>query len=186
MSSRASDRATLSEASASVDVVTTTSFAGPLQTPVGEISETAGPAGIRSVGWCARGAVRAGSDAEPAARAAMYQLAEYFAGRRRDFDLPLDLGGLSPATRAVLGALQTIPYGSTVTYAELAGRSGTTLPPRAIGSVMASNPVPLLIPCHRVVASDGLGGFSGGVPGQERRTKLWLLELEGALPPALL
>ena len=74
----------------------------------------------------------------------------------------------------------------TLTYGELAARSGTGLPARAIGSIMGANPVPLVIPCHRVVAGDGLGGYSGGEPGQEIATKRWLLELEGALPPTLL
>ena len=123
---------------------------------------------------------------EDCVRAAITQLEEYFAGIRREFDLPLDLSGLEPATRAVLAALQAIPYGTTVTYGELARRSGTGLPPRAIGSVMGGNPVPLLVPCHRVVAGDGLGGYSGGEPGRGRQTKLWLLEFEGALPPTLI
>ena len=68
----------------------------------------------------------------------------------------------------------------------LAELSGTGLPARAIGSVMAVNPVPILIGCHRVVAGDGLGGYSGGPPGQGPETKRWLLEHEGILPPRLL
>jgi methylated-DNA-[protein]-cysteine S-methyltransferase len=116
---------------------------------------------------------------------AIAQLEEYFAGRRRSFDVPLDLATMAPTTRAVLDALQSISYGETITYAELAVRSGTGLPARAIGSVMGANPLPIVIPCHRVVASDGLGGYSGGEPGRELATKRWLLELEGALPPAL-
>ena len=75
--------------------------------------------------------------------------------------------------------------GQTITYGELAERSGTGVPARAIGSIMAANPFPLIIPCHRVVAADGLGGYSGGDPGHELETKRWLLENEGALPPAL-
>ena len=113
------------------------------------------------------------------------QLREYFGGQRGDFDLPLDLPPLEPTTLAVLTALRGVRGGETVTYAELARRSGTGVPARAIGSIMAANPVPLVIPCHRVVAADGLGGFSGGDPGHELETKRWLLENEGALPPVL-
>ena len=113
------------------------------------------------------------------------QLREYFGGQRGDFEVPLDLPPLEPTTVAVLTALRAVRCGETVTYAELARRSGTGVPARAIGSIMAANPVPLVIPCHRVVAADGLGGFSGGDPGHELETKRWLLENEGALPPAL-
>jgi methylated-DNA-[protein]-cysteine S-methyltransferase len=158
---------------------------GSCDTPVGVLGVLAGPDGVRSVGWRLRPG-RASTEPDPTVTEALEQLRQYFAGDRRTFDLPLDLGSLEPVTRAVLTALQAVPYGSTVTYGELAVRSGTGLPARAIGSVMGSNPVPIVVPCHRVVASDGLGGFSGGERGQERRTKLWLLEHEGALPPALL
>ncbi len=154
-------------------------------TPVGKIGVVGGPAGIRTVGWRLRPGT-ASADPDPATQRAIGQLREYFAGERRTFDLPLDLAALEPATRAVLTALQAIPYGTTVTYGELALRSGTGLPARAIGSVMGSNPVPLVIPCHRVVASDGLGGYSGGEPGQGLATKRWLLEHEGAFPPTLI
>jgi methylated-DNA-[protein]-cysteine S-methyltransferase len=114
------------------------------------------------------------------------QLREYFAGQSRNFDLPLDLPPMPSATEAVLRALMTVEYGETITYGELAERSGTGVPARAIGSIMAGNPVPIVIPCHRVVASDGLGGYSGGEPGRSLETKRWLLENEGALPPALI
>ncbi len=110
---------------------------------------------------------------------------EYFAGTRRDFDVPVDLASLEPATRRVLLTLQEIPYGRAVTYGELAALSGTGLPARAIGSVMGANPVPILIGCHRVLAGDGLGGYSGGPPGQGLETKRWLLEHEEILPPRL-
>jgi methylated-DNA-[protein]-cysteine S-methyltransferase len=151
---------------------------------VGSIGVLGGPAGVRSVGWRLR-PPSASTEPDETVGRAIAQLGEYFAGRRRSFDVPLDLPAMAPATRAVLDALQTIDYGETITYAQLAVRSGTGLPARAIGSVMGANPVPIVIPCHRVVASDGLGGYSGGEPGRELATKRWLLELEGALPPAL-
>ena len=151
----------------------------------GVLGVLGGPSGLKALGW--RLVVRESStEPDETVQQVIGQLREYFAGQRRSFDVPLDLPRLPPRTLAVLEALQTIPYGTTITYAELAERSGTGLPARAIGSIMGANPVPLVIPCHRVVAGDGLGGYSGGEPGQELATKRWLLELEGALPPTLL
>ncbi len=152
---------------------------------VGVIGVLAGPAGLRTAGWRL---APAGASTEPdeMVQLVIGQLREYFAGQRRDFDVPLDLPPLEPTTVAVLRALQGVPYGETITYAELAARSGTGLPARAIGAIMGANPVPLIIPCHRVVAADGLGGYSGGEPGEELATKRWLLENEGALPPTLI
>lgn len=86
----------------------------------------------------------------------------------------------------MLEALRGIGFGRTVTYGELAELSGTGLPARAIGAVMGANPVPILLGCRRVLAGDGLGGYSGGPPGQGLQTKRWLLEHEGVLPPRLI
>lgn len=118
---------------------------------------------------------------------AVTQLAEYFSGRRRSFDLPLDWSGMSRLQRRVLGVLfDSVGYGETVSYGMLARRvqsaDGTLVPARAIGQVMGSNPIPLIVPCHRVVAADGLGGYSGGTGLEVKR---WLLTFEGALPPTL-
>jgi methylated-DNA-[protein]-cysteine S-methyltransferase len=111
------------------------------------------------------------------------QLSQYFAGSRQEFDVTVDWRLMSEAQRRVLGTLyKTVPYGHVVTYGELATRSGTNIPPRGIGSIMGSNPIPIVVPCHRVVAGDGLGGFSGGT-GVESKRKL--LTLEGYLPPTL-
>jgi len=153
--------------------------------PVGVLDVVGGPAGLRELGW---GLVVAGTTPDPDAtlQQAVTELAEYFAGRRQTFDVALDLPVLAPAATAVLAALQTIAYGETITYGELARRSGTGLPARAIGSIMGANPLPVVIPCHRVVAGNGMGGYSGGEPGHELETKRRLLELEGALPPVLL
>lgn len=130
----------------------------------------------------------AGASEEPdeLVRSALSQLQEYFAGQREEFDLPLDLSGLTATTLTVLRTLtDTVGYWETVTYAELGRLSGTGVPPRAVGSILGAKPVPIIVACHRVLGSDGLGDFSGGVPGRERQTKVWMLELEGALPPAL-
>jgi methylated-DNA-[protein]-cysteine S-methyltransferase len=106
--------------------------------------------------------------------AAAEQLDEYFAGRRRTFELRLDLVGTEFQQRAWL-ALAEIPYGETRTYAEQARRlrSGA----RAVGSANARNPLPIVIPCHRLVGTNGgLTGYAGGLEHKE-----WLLQLEGAL-----
>jgi methylated-DNA-[protein]-cysteine S-methyltransferase len=117
------------------------------------------------------------------ADAILAQLSQYFAGSLREFDLAVDWRLMSDAQRRVLGTLySTVPYGCVVTYGELAARSGTGIPPRGIGSIMGSNPIPIVVPCHRVVAGDGLGGFSGGTGVESKRR---LLTLEGYLPPTL-
>ena len=116
------------------------------------------------------------------------QLAEYFAGQRRSFELPIDWADVSPLQHQVLSVLfDSVGYGETITYGGLARRAGvgtdvTELPARAIGRIMGSNPVPVIVPCHRVVAGNGLGGFSGGIGPELKR---WLLIFEGALPPTL-
>lgn len=111
------------------------------------------------------------------------ELADYFAGSSRDFTVPVDWRLMSTAQRLVLGTLyETVQFGQVVTYGELAKRSGSTIPARGIGSIMGSNPIPIIVPCHRVVAGNGLGGFSGG-DGVE--SKQALLALEGQLPAAL-
>ncbi len=160
-------------------------FFDQFDSQVGVIGILAGPAGVRSVGWRLH---PQGASIEPdeMVQQALGQLREYFAGQRRDFDLTLDLPPMESTTERVLRALMRVGYGETITYAELAARSGTGVPARAIGSIMGANPLPIIIPCHRVVASDGLGGYSGGEPGRELETKRWLLENEGALPPALI
>ncbi len=106
---------------------------------------------------------------------ALRQIDEYFDGARVAFDLALDTQ-LSRGFRAdVLGHLRGVPYGSTVTYADLASAAGSPKATRAVGSSMATNPIPIVVPCHRVVRSDGsLGGYAGGLGAKE-----WLLGLEG-------
>ncbi len=101
------------------------------------------------------------------------QLAEYFAGKRQVFDLPLDFG--SGFQEGVRRAMAAIPYGETRTYGDLARALGA--PAQAIGQACGANPIPILIPCHRVLAANGLGGYSGA-GGVE--TKVALLRLEGA------
>ena len=111
-------------------------------------------------------------------RQALEQLEAYFDGRLRAFSLPLRPGG-SPFRQSVWSRLRAIPYGEVATYGALAGDLGTS--PRALAQACASNPLPIIVPCHRVVAAAGrLGGYSGG-DGTE--TKEALLRLEGARIP---
>jgi len=105
------------------------------------------------------------------------ELDEYFEGRRRGFDLSLDLRGLPPFTLSVLRELADVPYGETTTYGALAGKVGRPRAARAVGTVMNRNRIPIVLPCHRVVGADGsLVGYGGGL---DRKVKL--LELEGWL-----
>jgi methylated-DNA-[protein]-cysteine S-methyltransferase len=106
------------------------------------------------------------------------ELDEYFAGRRRRFDVPVDRRLSRGYRRTVLEALsREVPYGRTVSYKELAERTGNPKASRAVGSAMATNPIPIVVPCHRVLRTGGaLGGYGGGLD-----TKVWLLRHEGAL-----
>ena len=108
------------------------------------------------------------------AEQAREEIAEYFAGRRRRFELDVDLQLVSDFTRRVLEATRRIEYGKVSTYQQVAARIGRPHASRAVGNALGKNPVPIVIPCHRVVASDGLGGFTGGL-GYKRK----LLAIEG-------
>ena len=105
------------------------------------------------------------------------ELDEYFAGRRRVFDLALDLRALPSFTVSVLHELARVPYGETTTYGALAAAVGRPRAARAVGTVMNRNRIPIVLPCHRVVGSSGdLVGYAGGLD-----MKITLLELEGSL-----
>lgn len=109
---------------------------------------------------------------------AAQQIMEYLEGRRRSFDLPLDLRMLTPFQRSVLERITALAAGEVATYAQVAAWLGKPRAARAVGQALARNPIPLVIPCHRVLASDGsLGGYSGG---EGPPTKLRLLQMEGA------
>ena len=107
------------------------------------------------------------------------QLAEYFAGQRRDFVLSLDFRLAHGFRRAVLGHLVLINYGHTETYAEVAAATGRARAVRAVGTACATNPLPVVVPCHRVLRSDGkLGGYIGGL---EAKAALLSLESGGTI-----
>ena len=103
------------------------------------------------------------------------ELDEYFAGARRDFDVPLDWSLARAFRREVLEELVKVPYGETTTYAELAADAGRPRAVRAAGTALATNPIPIIVPCHRVLRSDGsVGGYRGGTDVKRK-----LLALEG-------
>ena len=108
---------------------------------------------------------------------AIAQLREYFAGTRNEFDLPIDMTGITPFTQNVLSAITTIPFGRLSTYQEIAQRIGKPKATRAVGNALGKNPVAIIVPCHRIVRSDSsLGGYTGGID-----IKQHLLSLEGSI-----
>ena len=113
---------------------------------------------------------------EPSASPLVTQeLTEYFAGTRQKFTVPLDLTGVTAFRAAVLRELAKVPYGETTSYAQLARAVGNPKAVRAVGTACATNPLPIFIPCHRVLRADGsLGGYRGGT-----EAKRFLLRLEG-------
>jgi methylated-DNA-[protein]-cysteine S-methyltransferase len=147
--------------------------------PVGELILAASENALTAVYFpTSRGLpqVEPDSQANDVLLRAQCQLSQYFARTRTTFDLPLDPGG-SAFERRVWEALRRVPYGATVSYGELARRLGDVRATRAVGAANAKNPIPVIVPCHRVVGSRGeLVGFGGGLD-----RKRWLLEHEGAL-----
>ena len=168
----------------------TTSRHAVLQTPIGLLTivvDNAGLAGVYYPGhWTNPDEAAWGplvKDDDPSVLEPVRQLTEYFAGRRRDFDLPLSLHG-SARARQLWALLAAIPYGATTTYGALAAQLGGGISARAVGGYVGHNPVSIVVPCHRVVCSTGsLTGYAGGLD-----RKQYLLELEDAIPartPAL-
>lgn len=148
-----------------------------LDTPIGELLLAGNEDGLSMIGF-PQGKMRREPDPdwvldEPIFEEVARQLEEYFAGVRRDFDLPLRLTGTEFQVR-VLKELQRIPYGETTSYSAIAKRIGHPKAMRAVGAANGRNPIPIVIPCHRVVGSRGeLTGFGGGLD-----TKAALLRLE--------
>ena len=145
-----------------------------IDTPVGRLTLVASDAGIRTILWDGVDPpAEEDAGGEEVLADAARQLSEYFAGTRRSFELPLDLKGTPFQQKAWL-ALATIPFGETVSYGEQARRLGNPNAPRAVGSANRVNPIPIVLPCHRVIGADGsLTGFGGGLD-----TKRLLLDHE--------
>ncbi|MEJ5254276.1 MAG: methylated-DNA--[protein]-cysteine S-methyltransferase [Acidimicrobiales bacterium] len=151
-------------------------------TPIGPLTLRATEVGLRSVGF---GACRGVRGVAPPAAAQLLEhaereLLEYFSGSRRRFEVPIDWPAVTGFQRAVLEELLSVPYGEVVTYGELAARVGRPRAARAVGAAMAANPLPVVVPCHRVIRSGGVLGRYGDDPGK----KVWLLEHEGYLSGA--
>lgn len=141
-----------------------------IDSPVGALTISEAAGAIAAIGWGGVGR----TDRTPLLAEAERQLAAYFAGRLSRFELPLAPGG-SAFEKRVWGAMQEIPYGETRSYGELARAVGSA--PRAVGGACGRNPIPIVVPCHRVLARMGLGGYSGS---GGLVTKRALLALEGA------
>jgi methylated-DNA-[protein]-cysteine S-methyltransferase len=140
-----------------------------LETPIGTLLIAGDARTVRRISFPRRGKA---VEPEPGWQAsdhgpvgdAIRQLREYFSGRRTTFDLPLGPEGTA-FQRTVWRGLQDIPYGATISYGELARRIGNPKASRAVGAANGANPLPIVIPCHRVINADGgLGGFGGGLP----------------------
>jgi methylated-DNA-[protein]-cysteine S-methyltransferase len=151
------------------------------ESPLGELTLVAGPDGVlRRLYFPGTAPALAGADHDPESlAAATEQLEQYFRGERTHFDLTLDYGG-TPFQRSVWDALRDIEYGTTTTYGALARALGAQ--PRAVGAAVGATPIPIVIPCHRVIGSDGsLTGYGGGLP-----RKRALLDLEAGISQLVL
>ena len=147
-----------------------------IPSPVGNLRINAEDGHIVSIDF--RAGNGDGGDSQPVLIEAARQLSEYFAGHRKVFDLPLAPGGTA-FQQSVWKALAAIPFGDLRSYRDIAEEIGKPKAVRAVGAANGRNPIPIVVPCHRVIGSDGsLTGFAGGLD-----MKRALLALEGSLPP---
>jgi methylated-DNA-[protein]-cysteine S-methyltransferase len=154
-----------------------------VDTPLGVVFVSTTESGVRGVKLPGSRAPAAHVSSEPTGvlAAAVDEIRAYFDGQLRSFTLPIDWSRVDGFRRRVLSALyEGVPFGSLISYGDLGARAGDPTAARAVGEAMAANPYPIVVPCHRVVAGDGLGGFGGGLD-----MKRWLLAHEGVLPPML-
>ena len=158
-------------------------FSKKIDSPVGTLKLVATDAGLAAILWPNDDPARVQlgetveSGSHPVLLETERQLREYFDGRRKVFDLKLDFSG-TDFQRQVWGALLTIPYGETRSYAQIARQIGRPDAVRAVGAANGRNPISIVTPCHRVIGSSGkLTGFAGGL-----ETKAFLLALEGPQP----
>lgn len=147
-------------------------------TPLGPLAVWVTRNGVRRVGYIRQDMIDEGRRdpaGDPTLALALRQLREYLEGRRKSFDLPLDLSGTTTFQRRIFERLIHIPYGRIVSYGDIADELGDPGAARAVGQAVGANPLPIVVPCHRVVRSDGkLGGYSGEV-----HRKVTLLGIEG-------
>jgi methylated-DNA-[protein]-cysteine S-methyltransferase len=145
-----------------------------VDSPVGTLTLVANEQALVSVYWAEEQPEETPGENHPILEAAARQLAEYFAGKRQHFDVPLAPDGGTEFQQRVWLALGEIPYGKTWSYGELAKRVGNAKASRAVGAANGQNPLPIFVPCHRVIGADGsLTGFGGGM---ERKKTLLALE----------
>jgi methylated-DNA-[protein]-cysteine S-methyltransferase len=148
-----------------------------LITPVGTIRLVAGDNGLTALSWDGEENVDQESS-DPQLLLARTELTQYFSGELRHFTAKVDFSRWQGFTARVYAALCTVPYGETITYGELARRVGQPAAARAVGRIMAKNPLPIILPCHRVIAANGaMTGYSGGAG---IATKVFLLNHEKA------
>jgi methylated-DNA-[protein]-cysteine S-methyltransferase len=145
-----------------------------IESPVGRLRLVGGDAGLAGVLWATQDPASSGfelgdEDARhPVLSQAARELREYFAGERREFTVPLALAG-TEFQKKVWRALASIPFGETRSYGELAKQIGSPLASRAVGAANGRNPIPIILPCHRVIGSTGsLTGFGGGLPMKQQ------------------
>jgi methylated-DNA-[protein]-cysteine S-methyltransferase len=153
-----------------------------MESPIGPIYLVASEKGLQGVFWKKGKApivdsLNGGSPALKILKQTVFQLGEYFKGKRREFDLPFDTGG-TDFQKKVWEQLALIPYGKTASYADIAQRIKNGKAVRAVGTANGKNPLSIIVPCHRVIQANGtLGGYAGGL---ETKTKLLELEKKSA------
>ena len=149
-----------------------------IDSPIGVVTVIANDVGVCRVSFGdLDNDVNGTSVADAIVKLAVLQLREYFDGQRTDFNVPIDRSERLGFRGEVLTALEHVPFGATVTYGQLAVRAGRPKAARAVGTAMATNPIGIIVPCHRVLPiGGGIGQFGGGVPAKE-----WLLRREGSL-----
>jgi methylated-DNA-[protein]-cysteine S-methyltransferase len=155
--------------------MSTTTYTIPFDSPVGPLVLESDGDSLIGIWLPNHGATASGGTGEvpTVLKETATQLEEYFAGERLDFDVPMELDG-TPFQKEVWAELSRIPYGQTISYGELARRVGRPKGPRAVGQANGRNPIPIIVPCHRVLAGNGIGGYGGGLP-----MKRALLAVEG-------
>jgi len=150
---------------------------GSLVTPIGTLRLVAGDHGLTDLAWSEDESVGAETN-DPCLLLAREELRQYFSGQLKNFTVKVDFSRWQGFTARVYAALRAVPYGETITYGELARRAGQPAAARAVGRLMAKNPLPIILPCHRVIAANGaLTGYSGGTG---IATKIFLLNHEKA------
>jgi len=149
-----------------------------IDTPIGALAVIANDIGVCRVWFGNLDEDASGTSvADKHLETAVTQLRGYFDGALTSFDVAIDRSERNGFRGEVLDALETVPFGNTITYGDLAARAGRPKAARAVGSAMATNPIAIIVPCHRVLpSSGGTGQFGGGVPAKE-----WLLRREGSL-----